>query len=315
MNSKISVIIPVYNAEKYLNECVDSIINQTVKDIEIILIDDESPDGCGAICDEYASKYDNVRVIHQKNHGINGTRKVGVQQAIGEWIAFCDDDDSMPCNALELMYSQTPDTDMVIGFPDKPMHTKELSLEECRQSILGDAKFPPTPWAKLFRRSILTDDMFEFPREIDGEEDMIMNTRILFSINRAPHFVFEKVYSFRRNTLSVSHTKKASLAHEIAFHNAHIAAVPEELRPNYMKQLISCRLNGLFGVAGGEPESLQWKTNPFLIQLKQDIVDYKYKLNLQEYLLTHISNARLLKALSFGVKVENFIIYRLGLNN
>ena len=90
---KITVIVPVYKAEQYLEVCIRSILNQTFKDIEIILIDDGSPDKCPAICDEYAKKDQRIKVIHQKNAGVAVARNEGIRNANGEYITFVDSDD------------------------------------------------------------------------------------------------------------------------------------------------------------------------------------------------------------------------------
>lgn len=92
-DEKVSVIVPVYNVEKYLRRCLDSIINQTYQNLEIILVDDGSPDNCGAICDEYAVKDQRVRVIHQENGGLSAARNAGLDCISGEYIVFVDSDD------------------------------------------------------------------------------------------------------------------------------------------------------------------------------------------------------------------------------
>lgn len=122
LDPKISVIVPVYNAGKYLPICVDSILAQTFKDFELLLIDDGSTDGSGNVCDEYAKKDERVRVVHKANEGINATRRRGVHEAKGEWGAFSDDDDTMTADALESLYALHDGTDIVCGFeviPDK----------------------------------------------------------------------------------------------------------------------------------------------------------------------------------------------------
>ena len=93
MTPKISVIVPVYNVEKYLPRCIDSILSQTFTDFELLLIDDGSPDNCGKICDEYAAKDSRVRVFHKPNGGVSSARNLGLDNARGEWIAFIDSDD------------------------------------------------------------------------------------------------------------------------------------------------------------------------------------------------------------------------------
>ena len=100
----LSVIIPVYKVEKYLRQCVDSVINQTYKNLEIILVDDGSPDNCGKICDEYAEKDKRVKVIHQLNKGLSGARNTGTEQASGEYIAFVDSDDWLDVHMYEDLF-------------------------------------------------------------------------------------------------------------------------------------------------------------------------------------------------------------------
>ncbi|SFG53539.1 glycosyltransferase family 2 protein [Prevotella sp. KH2C16] len=314
-DSVISVVVPVYNGEKYLNECIDSILAQSFKDIELLLIDDGSKDSSGKICDDYTIQDQRVRVIHKNNEGINATRRRGVFEAKGEWIAFVDNDDSLPEYALERLYALHENTDIVIGFPDVPNYNKNLSLEECRRNMITAKLLPPSPWGKLYKRKILTDDIFDFPREIDGEEDMIMNIRLLFKINRAPRICFHKVYNFRRNSASVSHTKKASLKHEQAFDMARSMSIPLEKRASYMKEIIWSRINGLTSIAYRTPNEItSWK-HPYLQQLKSDIKKYNYHPNFQEWCILHIRFSYALKVCAFGIILKNFIRYRLGLNN
>ena len=109
---KISVIVPVYNVEKYLHKCVDSILKQTLSDIELILVDDGSPDGSGAICDEYAQKDSRVKVIHKPNGGVSSARNAGIKVAKGEWLCFVDSDDWIDETYLEDFGVDKGDADM-----------------------------------------------------------------------------------------------------------------------------------------------------------------------------------------------------------
>ena len=120
-SSKISVIVPVYKAEKFLHRCVDSILSQTFKDFELLLVDDGSPDGSGAICDEYAKTDDRVRVFHIPNGGANRAREWGVNKACNsEYITFVDSDDTLPPTALQDLYVLTNNKyDIVIGSYDR----------------------------------------------------------------------------------------------------------------------------------------------------------------------------------------------------
>lgn len=125
---KISVVVPVYGGEKYLGTCIDSILGQTFKDFELLLLDDGSPDRSGEICDEYARKDGRVRVIHKKNEGINATRRRGVHETAGEWVAFCDDDDTMEPDALESMYALVGGRRLFQALPSFPTSGCQLTL-------------------------------------------------------------------------------------------------------------------------------------------------------------------------------------------
>ncbi len=107
----ISIIVPIYNVEKYLCKCVDSILAQTYENIEIILVDDGSPDNCPAMCDEYAKKYDNIKVLHKKNGGLSDARNEGIKIAKGEYIGFVDSDDYIHPQMYEKLYNALADND------------------------------------------------------------------------------------------------------------------------------------------------------------------------------------------------------------
>ena len=99
----VSVIVPVYNVEKYIHRCVDSILGQTFSDLELIRVDDGSPDNCPSICDEYAAKDNRVRVIHQENRGLSAARNAGLDVMAGEFVSFVDSDDWLEDSFLEVM--------------------------------------------------------------------------------------------------------------------------------------------------------------------------------------------------------------------
>lgn len=104
-NIKVSIIVPVYNVEKYLDRCIQSLQNQTLKDIEIVLVDDDSPDRCPQMCDEYSKLDNRIKVIHKKNEGLGMACNSGIENAIGKYIAFCDSDDYVDSDMYERMYN------------------------------------------------------------------------------------------------------------------------------------------------------------------------------------------------------------------
>ena len=109
MSVKVSVILPVYNASDYLHQCMDSIVGQTLKDIEIILVDDGSPDNCGKICDEYAAKDTRIKVIHKENGGLSSARNAGMEVAEGEYIGFVDSDDWIESDMYMTLWQKAKD--------------------------------------------------------------------------------------------------------------------------------------------------------------------------------------------------------------
>lgn len=104
MSDLISVVIPIYNVEAYLQRCIESVVHQTYENIEIILVDDGSPDKCGEICDKYEAGDSRIRVIHQENKGLSGARNVAIDLSTGKYITFLDSDDWLELNAIEIMY-------------------------------------------------------------------------------------------------------------------------------------------------------------------------------------------------------------------
>ena len=113
---KISVVVPVYNAERFLHKCVDSILSQSFSDLELILVDDGSPDNSGAICDDYARQDSRVKVIHQRNSGVSVARNRGIQEASGDYIGFVDSDDWIDSEMYAVLYqtAKKEHTDIVM---------------------------------------------------------------------------------------------------------------------------------------------------------------------------------------------------------
>lgn len=111
MKPKVSIVVPIYNVEQFLDRTMQSLLAQTLKDIEIIMVDDESPDNCPTMCDKYASLYPNVKVVHKKNAGLGMACNSGIEVATGEYIAFCDSDDYVDGNMYEIMYREAKEHD------------------------------------------------------------------------------------------------------------------------------------------------------------------------------------------------------------
>lgn len=211
----VSVIVPVYKAEHYLKECVNSLLNQTFQNYEVILVNDGSPDSSGHICDEYAKGDQRIKVIHKKNEGANKARATGVEHASGQWILFVDSDDTIPTQALTNLFSkaQKESLDIAIGAWRKiyPTHKRliplyingELSSINYLKALLLE-KCYVGPVGKLFNRNLFDDETFNIPSEITNNEDLVMNLRLARRAHKIGAFPQMVVYNyfFRENSIS-----------------------------------------------------------------------------------------------------------------
>ena len=185
----ISVIVPVYKVEKYLNKCVDSILNQTYKDIEVILVDDGSPDNCGEICEEYAKKDDRVRVIHKKNEGLSTARNTGLIESKGEYIFFVDSDDYININILEKLLEAIENSKADFAMASDICQTESgdmisQNILENNKVYVGDEiiesfvlSLKTSAWNKLFRKDFIGD--IKFPDGRIHGEDLVFITKLL----------------------------------------------------------------------------------------------------------------------------------------
>lgn len=183
MKPLISVIVPVYKVEQYLNKCVDSILNQTYTNLEVILVDDGSPDSCGAICDGYAAKDPRVRVIHKENGGLSDARNAGMAMARGEYLSFADSDDMLPERAFEILHQIAVEkkADLVIGgyrrFTEEPQDETDDSVTiRCFSKVEAMKDFlcnGCASWARLYRREIHAPVLFPVG-EINEDEAIVL---------------------------------------------------------------------------------------------------------------------------------------------
>lgn len=227
---KISVIVPIYNVEKYLNRTMQSLVGQTLKDIEIILVDDGSPDNCPNMCNDYANKYDNIKVIHKKNEGLGMARNSGLDVATGEYIMFVDGDDTIEYNSCERLYNTAIryDADIVSGnfnteirsgvwrkFP-QPKGLQILQGEKIYQYLLDMiATAPHTKIERLYPvsvcitciRRVLIEKIglrFKSEREIPSE-DTIFKSTLLKHANVLILLPYA-FYFYYKNESSLTHT-------------------------------------------------------------------------------------------------------------
>lgn len=227
-NVKVSIIVPVYNVpESALRTCLESTSNQTMKEIEVLVIDDGSTDHSGLICDEYAAKDKRIRVIHKSNGGLSAARNTGYEAAQGEWITFLDGDDWIDPTMCEKTYRLgcENDVDIVIfGTVQEFEHYKNsfkyhyrngqlFKGEECKKlqcELLNFSGNIATAWAKLIRKSILDENKIEHKADLrQGSEGIEFNVRLFEKIKSAV-FTNEIFYHYiyNPNSISAKHDEK-----------------------------------------------------------------------------------------------------------
>lgn len=211
----ISIIVPVYNVEKYIRRCVDSLINQTYRNLEIILVDDGSPDNSGAICDEYAKLDSRIKVIHKENGGVSSARNVGLDNASGEYIVFLDSDDYMDVDSYSVMYTGLIDKKAdiaVVGLSQERVDgifvpkynvdvTEVLDKAQTIAEMLKQVKYTCSLCDKLFSSKLIGDTRFD--ETISHNEDLLFVYQLMKNSTKAV-YTSKPMYYYCNNEQSAS---------------------------------------------------------------------------------------------------------------
>lgn len=215
----LSVVIPVYKVEKYLEECVESVLAQTFKDYEIILVDDGSPDRCPQICDDYAKRYDFIKAVHKENGGLSDARNAGTEYASGEYIVYIDSDDYINDKAFfEKLYQKTKSNPDLILYKFEKYYEQDNKIQKCTYSFDGMEKFTDevsiinelskrdsfycSAWSKTVRLQLIKDNDIQFKKGILGE-DIEWYYHIL-TFARRFEFIDEAVITYRQRENSIT---------------------------------------------------------------------------------------------------------------
>lgn len=237
---KVSIIVPVYGVEPYLRKCLNSIVGQTLDDIEVIVVDDGSPDGCPAIIDEFDMRDQRFHVIHKKNAGVSAARNDGLAQATGEYVFFCDSDDWLPRDALKTLFeaANAADADVAIGDYVESSNTGERELKMFSNPFSSNSKDAigliqraifnkgranyrcadfefarglGAPWHHLIRRDLISSNGLEFNCRVGGLfDDGIFMLEVFESVKRVV-YVQEPTYFYRVVETSITHGYKDDL--------------------------------------------------------------------------------------------------------
>jgi len=234
LHPKISIIVPIYNVEKYLDRCLKSILNQTLKEIEIILVDDESPDNCPAMCDEYARRDNRVKVIHKKNEGLGFARNSGLELATGEYVAFVDSDDFVKQTMYEELYEEAKNKNADIVFCNFYKYSATGIINEEKEvtepkifngindinkfliDMIGtepayhkDRRYSMSVWKAIYSNNIIQSNCIAFPSERELiSEDIIFHVRFLPLANIIV-YITNCNYYYCENQTSLSKTYRS----------------------------------------------------------------------------------------------------------
>ena len=217
--STVSIIVPVYNVESYLRRCVDSILAQTFTDFELILVDDGSPDGCSAICDEYADRDSRIRVIHKTNGGVSSARNAGIDIASGTYCLFCDSDDHVEpdwCEQLVHGIMLRPDAFVVSNLwranasSAKPCKPVSGEIEQVSYFKLYEYGVSAYVWNKIYRTDILREHDLQFDENCRFAEDVEFNVRYCACCKECV-FICKPLYYYVDNSESIMNTFREDL--------------------------------------------------------------------------------------------------------
>ena len=217
---KISIIVPVYKVEKYIEQCIDSILNQTFKDFELILVDDGSPDKCPEICDKYALKDERIKVIHKSNGGLSSARNAGIDIATGDYIGFVDSDDFVHHKMYETLYNYALEYNADISIcnyikftsEDKPKDISNINkliniqeysnIQALSQLYSENLGLFWGPCQKLYKRNLFNNIRFENGRVY---EDRLICHRLLYEADKII-YIPQDFYYYRQREGSIVHS-------------------------------------------------------------------------------------------------------------
>lgn len=315
----IGVIVPVYKVEKYIAECIESILAQTYTNFRLILVDDGTPDNAGKICDEFAKKDSRITVIHQENAGVTRARARGVEEASDcEFITFVDSDDMLAKTALEeYMSLMAEDIDIVLNSRYYTEHDNSKPISPYynfvgqRQNIkVFRSKMISTkggmPWGRLFRKSIITKDVFDIPRALFYGEDAIMNCRIAFNTEKDFAITDKPLYFYRQDNEGVCQRFSFEHSYEELLREYILKSIPSSKLSTHYHDYIWRRVwiwRFLFNNSTKRPS---WYNTTFHQTLVEEIKNGGISIDFYDWLLLKHGNPIIRFAIITTRKIKNF---------
>lgn len=324
----ISVIIPVYNVEKYLKQCIYSIINQTYSNLEIILVDDGSPDNCGVICDEFALKDKRIKVIHQENRGLSGARNSGIDAAKGEYICFVDSDDFVGQDYCKILYELLKDTNYdfsvcgVCRFNDgeDPIITvknRESTVWENKQFLRQqlDKKSEFGIWNKLYRRNLFNKIRFANGRlneDVIWSGDLAINTKNCIETKAQQYF-----YRQRKDGIVGKQSERCSL--DFLYAGNYLIEIADKLYPELIEKCLYYTISYAWLFVDRIYVNTTFKQDYLFLKTLQKILKKYEKENkkiqlfegIQEYRMKIFSHSVLLYGLNAYLRLLRVYCYRI----
>ncbi|MCR5753326.1 MAG: glycosyltransferase [Acetatifactor sp.] len=297
MEDLISIIVPVYNVEKYLKRCVESLINQTYRELEIILVDDGSKDDSGSICEEYARKDNRIRVIHQRNGGLSCARNTGIENATGEYLLFVDSDDYISLKMCETLLNiiRQEEADIAIcryrrfgqerfeGVSDGEHSVRTLTTMEALEALYGpDGEVFTVSWNKLYRRRVIGEIRFPVGKINEDEH----TTYRFLTAARKIVFTSEVLYYYFRNSASITTDGKYLASTDIYealderltfFKNHGFPQLEAKTQRQYLDRII-IRNKGLYEAGAEDAKGLHIRYKKRFKQVKGMVPGMGYRL-------------------------------------
>lgn len=274
----VSIVVPIYNVEKYLDRCITSLINQTYKNIEIILVDDGSTDSSGKIADEYEKMHKYIKVYHKENGGLSDARNYGLLKANGEYILYVDSDDYIELDSCEILMNKAKNADIIVGVArvinndevDFIKHTnldinKEYSSEEYLKKVLNVFELWSPAWLNMYKRKFLLDNELFYKLGIYYEDTQILIR--MFSKAKTIRYIDYPFYNYiiRNNSITTNSKVQKKISDSIEIYNDWMKDIKEVKNQKIQKLLYAflvkmylhdCRTKKIYG---WKIEGVDWR--------------------------------------------------------